>query len=196
MFRYYLATLPSDPGVRHLFVVGDASTHHDPETTLPECLTCSGIQNQTEDASWTAVSDGEASEDAVPAEVVNETASWPPRCGYARVKMSKDFKFYVLDCLGPSVPFSSVYSLPENRYDETLTQPLSFQTLPRAICRFVRMLDNNDELKDRLSELAMPKTKQLKFPLPGTDIPARVRLLLPPGFRENEVYTFALIVKV
>ena len=62
--------------------------------------------------------------------------------------------------------------------------------------RLIRVLDANLELQERLSELAMPKVKHLKFPLPGSNVPARVKLLLPPGFREGEVFTFALIVRV
>jgi hypothetical protein len=47
----------------------------------------------------------------------------------------------------------------------------------------------------------MPKVKELEMALPGTDVPARVRLYLPPGMieaidGEEEEFRFPLVVNV
>ena len=52
-------------------------------------------------------------------------------------------------------------------------------------------------LQESINKLAMPKTKFFNYDiLEGATAPARVKLLLPPGFREEELYTFALVVQV
>lgn len=174
-FRYFLATLPGRPGVRHLFKVQDASTHEDTDPDVPVCLTCNTALSLLSEpppapTEPPTVDDGEVI-------IKTNTTSEPDDvCQYARAKMSKDFTYYVLDCLGPDVPHSSVYSLPDNE--------------------LVKVLDDNQDLQDSIGKLAMPKTKELQFDIPGTIVPARVKLLLPPGFRENEEFTFALILRV
>ena len=76
-----------------------------------------------------------------------------------------------------SVPYSLVFSLPKNE--------------------MVKVLDLNHDLQESINKLAMPKTKFFNYDiLEGATAPARVKLLLPPGFREEELYTFALVVQV
>jgi len=82
----------------------------------------------------------------------------------------------VLDCQGPGVPWSRVYSLPKNEK--------------------VSDLDLNPEIRRLVSATAMPFQKTFEIDLPDTDVPARVRLLLPPSLRESEEYIFPLIVNV
>ena len=61
----------------------------------------------------------------------------------------------------------------------------------------MQVLDANQDLGLLLSSIAMPKTKFFNFDiLDEASAPARVKLLMPPGFREEEMYTFALILKV
>jgi len=148
-YVYYLGTLPGRPDVRHVFRVQDASTHNDTTPVSSECLSC----NSNHD-------------------LVNVST-----CQYARAKMSKDFSHYALDCMGPTVPYSLVFSLPKNE--------------------MVKVLDLNHDLQESINKLAMPKTKFFNYDiLEGATAPARVKLLLPPGFREEELYTFALVVQV
>ena len=76
-----------------------------------------------------------------------------------------------------AVPYSLVFSLPKNE--------------------MVKVLDLNHDLQESINKLAMPKTKFFNYDiLEGATAPARVKLLLPPGFREDELYTFALVVQV
>ena len=98
-------------------------------------------------------------------------------CQFNTAHLSKDFSFYVLDCQGPSMPQTFVYSLPQNQ--------------------LVKVLDTNDELQEIISGLAMPQVRFLQFNI-SEDIktPARVKLLIPPGQREEEEFTFPLVLKV
>ena len=52
-----------------------------------------------------------------------------------------------------------------------------------------------------IAATAMPKVRHLALPLPGTDVAARVMLLLPPGMKEavdgeEEEFRFPLVVNV
>ena len=109
--------------------------------------------------------------------IYDENSTNFKKCQFNKAHISKNFSYYVLDCQGPSVPQSFVYSISQNK--------------------LVKVLDTNAELQELLSELALPKVKYLQFNI-SEDVktPARVKLLLPPGFREEEEFTFALILKV
>lgn len=79
--------------------------------------------------------------------------------------------------MGPQIPYSLLYSLPNNS--------------------FVRVLDSNDYLVERMRYLAMPQVQFHDYQvLEDTPYPARVKLLLPPGYRKEEQYTFPLVVRV
>lgn len=151
-YVYYIATLPERPDVRHLFRVQDASTHTDTTPVSSECLSCNTtlVLSPTQNVS---------------------------NCQYSRASLSKDFSHYVLDCLGPSIPFSAVYALPQNK--------------------LVKVLDDNEDLQEAIAALAMPKIRFYNYTvLEGATAPARVKMLIPPGFREAETYTFPLVLRV
>ena len=83
-FRYYIATLPDSPGVRHLFRVGDLSARSKPrqegqdDPAVPVCLTC---KKEEKDKSGQQVSDRSSNKE--------KEGEWEPQCEYARVSMSK-----------------------------------------------------------------------------------------------------------
>ena len=63
--------------------------------------------------------------------------------------------------------------------------------------RFLGILDANLDLRAKIALTAMPQTKVLRMPLPDSPrTDARVRLLLPPGLREEEEFVFPLVVNV
>ena len=43
---------------------------------------------------------------------------------------------------------------------------------------------------------SMPRTEQMEVTLPGSSVPARVGLTLPPVLRESEDYKFPLLVNM
>ena len=99
-----------------------------------------------------------------------------PQCPYNKVHINSDKDMFIQECLGPGVPFARVVNL---------------QTHGEVF-----RLDVNDELSDTMLKFAMPKLKTLKIPLPHSAIPARVKLFLPAGFRENEDFRFPLVVEL
>ena len=60
-----------------------------------------------------------------------------PPCEFAEVSVSESAGYYALDCLGPGVPFSGVFSLPDNRP--------------------VLALDTNDDLRELVDNTALPR---------------------------------------
>ena len=158
-FRYYLGTLPNRPDVRHLFRVPDEKGQKDTHPVKSECLSCNISVHLL---NLTTIFDQS---------LKNET------CQFNKATLSKDFSYFALDCQGPTVPQSYVYTVSDQK--------------------LVKILDTNEDLQERLSELAMPKVKYFQFNI-SDDIPtpARVKLLMPPGYRAEEEFTFALILKV
>ena len=117
---YVIGTLPGEPGVRHLLRVNDLSADTDSTT----CLTC-----PEEKANSTAVSDGSGD--------VSEEEDELYYCGFNDAEISPGSGFYVQKCLGPGLPFTRVFSLPDNR--------------PVAV------LDANEETREAVGKVALPK---------------------------------------
>ena len=109
--RYYLATLPGRPDVRHVFRVQDASTHNDTTPVSSECLSC----NSNHD-------------------LVNVSI-----CQYARAKMSKDFSHYALDCMGPT-GIMFIYSEKAPKFCEISTLLLPVCNVDKSKVRFRKIL--------------------------------------------------------
>lgn len=102
-------------------------------------------------------------------------ASIPNNCLYNRIVFSPSFEHYVQECLGPDVP--SVY-LVETR------------TLHK-----VAVLNDGAQLRRRVASLAMPQAYTLDVEI-RDGFHAQVRLLLPPGLREDEDVAYPLIVEM
>lgn len=83
--------------------------------------------------------------------------------------------YYVLECLGPDPPSSSLIELLTNTR--------------------LTILDTQPSLRDRLAVMASPQVKTIKVLVDG-GYHAQVRLYLPPGLREDEEMTFPLILHV
>ncbi|GLV36131.1 Dipeptidyl peptidase 10 [Carabus blaptoides fortunei] len=85
--------------------------------------------------------------------------------------------YFVLECLGPGVPTSSLYRA-------SLPQP-----------RFLVHLQNNSRVKEKLDKIALPQIKTFPVQISG-GYQAQVRLHLPPGLREEEITRYPLVVQV
>ncbi|XP_064457511.1 inactive dipeptidyl peptidase 10-like isoform X2 [Ornithodoros turicata] len=88
---------------------------------------------------------------------------------------SESSRFYILECLGPGVPWVAVRKTSDHSQ--------------------VEMLDANDELKERVEQRAMPQVRNFYAPL-ADGYNATVRLLLPPGLRDEEVLKYPFLVHV
>lgn len=91
-------------------------------------------------------------------------------------------EYYVHECLGPSIPYVEVRSLPSNK--------------------LVKLIQINQHLRQISIDKAFPRKIQLKVPLLVDNTPWKrskpdyvaVELYLPPGLREEESTLYPLLV--
>ena len=101
-----------------------------------------------------------------------------PACLYASVVLSPDYRSYILNCLGPNIPYTAVFSLPSN---QVLT-----------------VLETNQHIKQKLAEKDLPFTQLLEVRQAGGGGEeggvTRVKLLVPPAVVEKEGETTGLVL--
>lgn len=96
-------------------------------------------------------------------------------CLYNRAHLSPDFAFFVLECLGPDVPRTYLFSTWSGQ--------------------MVYTLDDYNDLRDRVEEMAMPQVQTFRVELEGDNAYTyHVQLFLPPGLREDEITTYPMVV--
>ena len=112
----------------------------------------------------------------------NEVSVSPELTGYVQVRsvtltILQSLSPSSQQCLGPDVPSTHIFSLAENRCLMTL--------------------DTNTHIHHQLALSSMPRLLELSLPLPSSrDGVARVRLTLPPVLREDEDFSFPLLVNM
>ena len=105
-------------------------------------------------------------------------------CLYSTATMNPTMDYYVHQCLGPSIPYAQVRSLPDNK--------------------FITTLQSNERLDVDTSLKAFPRKLTLRIPLESLDHSSSwqrdqsdvidIELYLPPGLREDETTIYPLIV--
>ncbi|XP_062141261.1 inactive dipeptidyl peptidase 10 isoform X1 [Drosophila sulfurigaster albostrigata] len=183
---YFMAAPEKRPGERHLYKISlklnvTESNRTYITSTQPTCLTCDNTEatyrlhraRSTNAAEWQR---GERWEDIVarlePDDCIYDI---PKNCLYNRVQFSRDYSYYVQECLGPEAP--SVYLV------ETASNDKIF------------VLNAGDVLRHRLSQLAIPQMRTFSVEI-RHGFHAQVRLFLPPGMREEEEVAFPLVLHV
>lgn len=97
----------------------------------------------------------------------------PNNCLFNKVHFSRNFSYYVQECLGPEAP--SMYLV------ETATNTK------------IALLNGGDVLRKRISQLAVPQIRTFSVQV-RHGFMAQVRLYLPPGMKEEEDIAFPLIL--
>ncbi|XP_032594836.1 inactive dipeptidyl peptidase 10 [Drosophila grimshawi] len=183
---YFMAAPEKRPGERHLYKISlklniTETNRTYITSTQPTCLTCDNTEStyrlhrarSTNAADWQR---GGRWEDIVarlePDDCIYDI---PKNCLYNRVQFSRDYSYYVQECLGPEAP--SVY----------LVRTASNEKI------FV--LNAGDVLRHRLSQLAIPQMRTFSVEI-RHGFHAQVRLFLPPGMREEEEVAFPLVLHV
>ncbi|XP_018575079.1 venom dipeptidyl peptidase 4-like, partial [Anoplophora glabripennis] len=102
-----------------------------------------------------------------------------PPCLYHNAIFSGSWSasYYVLECLGPGIPTTSLYKT----------------AMPKP--KLLMWLQNNTKLRERVAKMAMPQIKTFPVQISG-GYQAHVRLHLPPGLREDEITRYPLVVQV
>lgn len=171
---YFMATPKLVPGQRHLYQINLAinvtkrSNRILIAATPPICMTCDNGAHTFRLISNS--SGGNMSSDYYESPFGGEI---PNNCLYNKIHFSRDFSYYVQECLGPATP--SVYLVETS----SLTK--------------IMVLHNGDLLRGRLAQLAVPQVRTVSVEI-RHGFHAQVRLFLPPGMKEEEEVAFPLIV--
>ncbi|XP_035774892.1 uncharacterized protein LOC118457414 isoform X2 [Anopheles albimanus] len=136
-------------------------------SAVPYCVTCgSGRRGSTEPSS-------EANGDGGDGGYAGDKQA--NNCLFNRVVFNEDYTYYVQECLGPDSP--------------------STYLVEAASERKVRVLNDGNELREQLAQLAKPQiltfSVQIKY-----DFNAQVKLFLPPGVKEDDDLQLPLILHV
>jgi hypothetical protein len=122
------------------------------------------------------------------------------------VKFNPANTLFIMECGGPEVPYVGLYS---PSYDGTSSKRLikvqsislqsvfPFYNLPFFIVFYslFQVIQNNDALLNLSQHMAFPQIRIFPVVL-STGKTVQVRLLLPPGLREDEITQYPLIVNV
>lgn len=110
--------------------------------------------------------------------LLNDTMLLYYKCDYNNVFFSRNFRYYVQECLGPDIPVLFLV--------ETATN-----------YRMV-ILDSSSSLRNRVRNLSKPRIKKFHVDIDDRDetYKAQVMLHLPPVLREYEDVAFPLILIV
>ncbi|XP_037937726.1 dipeptidyl aminopeptidase-like protein 6 [Teleopsis dalmanni] len=170
---YFMAAPEKRPGERHLYKIRLKLNITKPNRTYitatqPTCLTCDNSASTFKLFNAPIENNNSSESDECPYEI-------PKNCLYNKIYFSKDFSFYVQECLGPESP--SVYLV------DTQTNTKIY------------VLNAGDSLRNRLSQLALPQLRTFNVEI-RHGFYAQVRLLLPPGMREDEEVAFPVILQV
>lgn len=180
---YFIATPKMKPGQRHMYKINlmvnitERASRILVSASLPVCLTCdnsgrtfriitpSPPPSTADNNSTNSTMDPQPDETPAP--------EIPDNCQYNQILFSADYSYYVQQCLGPGTP--SVYLV------ETQS------------CAKVMILHNGDLLRNRLNQIAVPQIKTFDVEI-RHGFHAQVRLMLPPGMKEEEDMAFPLIL--
>ncbi|XP_017772534.1 PREDICTED: inactive dipeptidyl peptidase 10 [Nicrophorus vespilloides] len=196
---YFLGIPQGKPGQQHLYRVASVPPRSGAALQPPVCLTCvpepppsqppfyiEDIPVITKNKQW---DDEWADDDTVmttppPRKRKNKKQQQQkpqdvePPCLYHNAIFSPgSASYYVLECLGPGIPTSTLYKA----------------SLPKP--KILYYLQNNTALRERVSKMAMPQIKSFAVQI-SDEHEAYVRLILPPGLREDEITRYPLIVQV
>lgn len=196
---YFMATPPTQPGQRHLYKINLKLNITEKPNRIyvtpsqPECLTCDNknfklqpLKNGSEPRYEGLVSPYIENPSSTMDPIVpfffeidsgddsdTEEDKIRNNCLYNKVYFSRDFSYYVQECLGPDSP--AIYLV------ETATNMKVF------------VLNNGDLLRHRISQLAIPQIRTFSVEI-RHGFHAQVRLFLPPGMKEEEEIAFPLIL--
>ncbi|XP_055384711.1 inactive dipeptidyl peptidase 10 [Condylostylus longicornis] len=166
---YYIAAPERKPGERHLYKISinikmsDVTNRTYVNQSSPICLTCKAVNYQpflTKD------------ENSTDKDCAIQSSK---ECLYNEIYFSKDYSYYIQECLGPDVPSVHVVESESNQ--------------------IVKILTISEDLRSKLGQLALPQIRTFSVEI-RHGFQAQVRLYLPPGMKEDEEIAFPLILQI
>lgn len=176
---YFMATPRGEPGQRQLYRINlTLNVTRTPNrvfvtSSAPTCLTCDNSARTFRIISTVNTSaSGNLTSDTAQH---YESRDIPNNCLFNRIRFSPDLSYYVQECLGPDAP--SVY-------------------LAETPCATkIAVLNDGDQLRNRLAGVATPQFRTFAVEI-SNGYHAHVRLMLPPGMREEEEMAFPMILEM
>jgi inactive dipeptidyl peptidase 10 len=193
IYRYYLATPELFPGHQHLYRVAATPPANGNALPNPDCLTCSPISANNPlmtaaaaamkaEVTWENEDDGNLFDTPISSDFEEVNDSLPRACQYFTATFAPNNNEYALvECLGPEIPTSWIYKFSVDSDKQPITP--------------IYLIQNNTELKERVSRIAMPQVKSFPVIISG-GYQAQVRMFLPPGLREDEITKYPMVVHV
>ncbi|XP_046802103.1 venom dipeptidyl peptidase 4 isoform X1 [Lucilia cuprina] len=173
---YFMAAPEKRPGERHLYKISlklnvTKTNRTYITSSQPTCLTCDNTPSTFK------LNNGRPAKDPEDVDDDEEECVYiiPKNCLYNKVYFSKDFSYYVQECLGPESP--SVYLV-------------DTQTNLKTI-----VLNAGDSLRHRLLQFALPQIRTFNVEI-RHGFHAQVKLYLPPGMKEDEEVAFPMILQI
>lgn len=96
------------------------------------------------------------------------------KCGYVSGSFSPDSTYFLLNCKGPHVPYSAVYSVKDGQFERLLD------------------VENNEALNNTVNNMQMPKLEYKNVTIDGHILP--VQILKPATFVDSALYPLLLVV--
>lgn len=164
---YFMAAPENKPGQRHLYKINlrlnatEKSTRVYITSTQPVCLTC--------DNSWSTY------HLLANLSGFDDDFEIPNNCLYNKIRFSKNFSYYVQECLGPDTPSTYLVDTQTNRK--------------------ILVLNSGESLRHRLYQVATPQIRIFNVEI-RHGFMAQVRLYLPPGMKEEEEIGFPMILQM
>lgn len=134
------------------------------------------------------------------------------RCSANDVKISPGFQHYILNCLGPDIPgvfmVNLTYPVLLQEEDDDVDGGINVTSdgsstgvLSSSQFSSVRLLDDNSELKSKVSALAMPQIEMLDIPVAaaagaGDMKTLKAKMYKPTEFKASEQKKFPLVLHV
>ncbi|XP_044263326.1 inactive dipeptidyl peptidase 10 isoform X1 [Tribolium madens] len=190
---YFLGIPENKPGQQHLYRVTSVPPRTGATLPPPVCLTCVPEPAPTtppyffmdediyllKSKYWDEDEDSTVITTPAPKRRKKKQKVTPtePSCLYHNAIFSPNSKYYVLECLGPAIPYSVLYKT----------------AMPKP--KLIVNLQNNTKLREMVAKMAMPQIKTFPVQISG-GYQAHVRLHLPPGLREDEITRYPLVVQV
>lgn len=109
------------------------------------------------------------------------TCSLPNPCGYVSGSFSLNISYFLLHCLGPNVPFVSIY---RTQRDEDILDGENIEE--------VYKLENNENLRRTLDLMQMPTVEYKDISM--DDYTLSMQILKPAGFVDTSHYPLLLLV--
>ncbi|KAL9884330.1 inactive dipeptidyl peptidase 10 isoform 3-T5 [Glossina fuscipes fuscipes] len=174
---YFMAAPEKRPGERHLYKISlklnvTKTNRTYITSSQPTCLTCDNSPATYRLPHTRALYYGYDEDDIEEGEQVYVI---PRNCRFNNIYFSKNFSYYVQECLGPETP--SVYLVETQNNLKTL------------------ILNAGDNLRHRFQQYAVPQIRTFSVEI-RHGFHAQVKLYLPPGMKEDEEVAFPMILQI